>query len=441
MSQIRWILFGICFLGSSSSSHGVAMAMAMSHNISFGPSLDDFFPNFDISIVPSGENYYGTKATLDNNKTVWLIPDPNTSPNLNRSATRVVSKNPIPFLDDTGAIVSFDTSFSFQIITQSNLSGEGMAFFIAQNKAFPYSSAAGYLGLSNYTFINSTSPGHNFFAVEFDIAQSSPFDDPSSSHIGININSLRSIHTFDTSGDNNDLSLHRDFKFQTWITFNASTNMVQVWLMNYGERTDYANSLERTAESLILQAFIDPSVFNHTSMWVGITATSGSLDEFDHDTKPSGYAIYSWYFSTFGNNYPHPPVSKKGNFGLILGISFSLLFLMVIMGFTIIVYKNGGIFRPKKSELYPAHEAASADIQQFSYNVLKRATHNFSEKMLLGQGGYSQVYKGILPDEHPISRQLVAIKKLKENVKEGGEASFASEVRIISSIRHRNLVL
>ena len=248
--------------------------------------------------------------------------------------------------------------------------------------------------------------------------------------------------------------------------------MVQVWLKNYGNRTDYANSLERTAESLILQAFIDPSVFNHTSMWVGITATSGSLKEFENDTTPSGYAIYSWYFSTFnelidispshspsyqinnssteslpynGNNYPHPPVSKKGNFGLILGISFSLLLLMVIMGFTIIVYKNGRgvlhhIFRPKKSELYAAHEAASADIQQFSYNVLKRATHNFSEKMLLGEGGYSQVYKGILPNDHPISRQLVAIKKLKENVKEGGEASFASEVRIISSIRHRNLL-
>ena len=34
----------------------------------------------------------------------------------------------------------------------------------------------------------------------------------------------------------------------------------------------------------------------------------------------------------------------------------------------------------------------------------------------------------------------MAIKKLKENVKEGGETSFASEVRIISSIQHRNLL-
>ena len=103
-------------------------------------------------------------------------------------------------------------------------------------------------------------------------------------------------------------------------------------------------------------------------MWcVGITVTSGSIDEYVGDTLPSGYAIYSWYFSTFDdeaeligtspsqspsyetnnssmesmsfnrNNYAHPLVSKKGHFGLILGISFALLFLMIIMGFTIIV--------------------------------------------------------------------------------------------------------
>ena len=145
--QIRWILqsappdlFGIRFLGSSlssSSAHG-GVAMAMSHNFSFGPSSNDFFSMFDISIVPSGEGYSGAKASLDSDKTVWLTPNPNTSPNLNRSATRVVSKQPVQFLDNSGAIVSFDTSFSFQIITQSNESGEGMAFFIAQDKAFPH---------------------------------------------------------------------------------------------------------------------------------------------------------------------------------------------------------------------------------------------------------------------------------------------------------------
>ena len=306
--QIGWILqsappdlFGICFLGSSSSSsssltHG-GVAMAMSHNISFGPSSDDFFSNFDISIVPSGEGYSGAKASLDSDKTVWLTPNPNTSPNLNRSATRVVSKQPVQFLDNSGAIVSFHTSFSFQIITQSNLSGEGMAFFIAQDKAFPHRSSGGYLGLSNNTFINHTTsfPGHNFLAVEFDIAQSPQFDDPSSSHIGIDINSLRSIKTTDTSGENNELSLHRNSRFQAWITFNASTNMVQVWLMNYGNRTDYANSLERTTESLILQSSIDTSMLSDTSMWwVGITATSGSIDEYAGDTLPSVYANYSW---------------------------------------------------------------------------------------------------------------------------------------------------
>ena len=118
---------------------------------------------------------------------------------------------------------------------------------------------------------------------------------------------------------------------------------------------------------------------------------------------------------------------------------------MISMGLTIIVYRNGCvalhyISRPKKSELYAAHEAVTTDIQQFSYNLLKRATNHFSHKMLLGEGGYSKVYKGMLPDEHPTSLQLVVIKKLKDDVKAGGEASFASEGRIISSIQHQNLL-
>ena len=239
MLQIWWILqsappnlFGICFFRSLSwSTHGVAMAM--SHNFSFAPSSDDFFSIFNISIVPSSEAYFGATTTLDNaKKTVWLIPHPNETQNHNWSSSYIVYEESIKVFTDTSNIVSFNASFSFHIITQANLSGEGMAFFIAQDKAFPHASAGSYLGLSNDTFINSTSPGHNFFAIEFDIAQSPEFDDPSSSHIGIDINSLQSIQTVDTSGDNNELSLHQDFRFQTWITFNASTNMVQVWFVN-----------------------------------------------------------------------------------------------------------------------------------------------------------------------------------------------------------------
>ena len=219
-----------------------------------------------------------------------------------------------------------------------------------------------------------------FSQSEFDIAESPQFDDPSSSHIGIDINSLRSINTTDTFLDPK-LSLIRNFTFQTWIEFNASTNLVQVWLMNYGNMSTYANSLDRMSESLVLQAYIDPSVFNHTSMWVGITATSGSTVN-ANDTKPSGYAIYYWYFQI----YDERNISLLQR--LIFLITFSLLFLIIIIIIigVIIAYRNGcgalcRIFRTRKSELHAAHEAASADIQQFSYNVLKRATHNFSDKI------------------------------------------------------------
>ena len=290
----------LVFMGSSPH-----MTMAMSNILSFDPSNSRTRINstFDISIVPSGEHqYHGATATLDNANTLWLIPDPSETNNHNLSGGRIVSKESIEFSSHTtGAIVSFNTSFSFRIVTQSNESGEGMAFFIAQDKTFPHSSAGAYLGLSNGTLMENTSfPGHKFFAVEFDISQSPQFDDPSSSHVGIDINSLQSIQTLDTSGIAG-LSLLRNFSFQAWIEFNASTSLVQVWLMNYEESTDYANSLDRKDQSPVLQASIDPSVFQDTSM-----ATSGSTGDADipsplamlsiHGTSRPSTRISSWTY-------------------------------------------------------------------------------------------------------------------------------------------------
>ena len=56
-------------------------------------------------------------------------------------------------------------------------------------------------------------------------------------------------------------------------------------LLGHSTYIDYAICLNRKGESLILQASINPSVFQDTSM-----ATSGSIRDVD-DTKPSGYAI------------------------------------------------------------------------------------------------------------------------------------------------------
>ncbi|XP_011046242.1 PREDICTED: receptor-like cytosolic serine/threonine-protein kinase RBK1 isoform X2 [Populus euphratica] len=64
--------------------------------------------------------------------------------------------------------------------------------------------------------------------------------------------------------------------------------------------------------------------------------------------------------------------------------------------------------------------------------VLKGATSNFHSENLIGKGGCSSVYKGILPDGKP-----VAVKVQKSSQK--AMKDFALEVEIISSLNHKHI--
>ncbi|XVE80676.1 hypothetical protein DITRI_Ditri14bG0157600 [Diplodiscus trichospermus] len=74
-------------------------------------------------------------------------------------------------------------------------------------------------------------------------------------------------------------------------------------------------------------------------------------------------------------------------------------------------------------------------ISYFDFKTLKRATKNFHPDNLLGRGGFGPVYKGKLRDG-----RLVAVKKLSHDKSQQGESEFFAEVRMITSIQHKNLV-
>ncbi|XP_022871555.1 calmodulin-binding receptor-like cytoplasmic kinase 3 [Olea europaea var. sylvestris] len=71
-----------------------------------------------------------------------------------------------------------------------------------------------------------------------------------------------------------------------------------------------------------------------------------------------------------------------------------------------------------------------------SMSQVARATHNFAQSQIIGEGGFGAVYKAKLPDG-----LVVAIKRAKK--KEHFEAlrtEFKSEVELLAKIDHRNLV-
>ncbi|KAL9391897.1 hypothetical protein Peur_015817 [Populus x canadensis] len=82
------------------------------------------------------------------------------------------------------------------------------------------------------------------------------------------------------------------------------------------------------------------------------------------------------------------------------------------------------------------HEEVSlGNLRRFQFRELQIATNNFSNKNILGKGGFGIVYKGILHDG-----TVVAVKRLKDGNAIGGEIQFQTEVEMISLAVHRNLL-
>ncbi|XP_077239206.1 leucine-rich repeat receptor protein kinase HPCA1-like isoform X3 [Tasmannia lanceolata] len=70
----------------------------------------------------------------------------------------------------------------------------------------------------------------------------------------------------------------------------------------------------------------------------------------------------------------------------------------------------------------------------FSYDELKKSTHNFSESNEIGSGGYGKVYRGMVQ-----GGQMVAIKRAQQGSMQGGD-EFKNEIELLSRVHHKNLV-
>ncbi|OMP06402.1 hypothetical protein CCACVL1_01592 [Corchorus capsularis] len=91
---------------------------------------------------------------------------------------------------------------------------------------------------------------------------------------------------------------------------------------------------------------------------------------------------------------------------------------------------NGGILLQQELSKHKRPTAAKI----FTAEELKKATNNFHESRILGQGGYGAVYKGILQDN-----RVVAIKK--SMIADHSQVEqFINEVIVLSQVNHRNVV-
>ncbi|GAB2212951.1 hypothetical protein Drorol1_Dr00020959 [Drosera rotundifolia] len=93
--------------------------------------------------------------------------------------------------------------------------------------------------------------------------------------------------------------------------------------------------------------------------------------------------------------------------------------------------RNGGLLLQQK--MTSSHGVVDKT-KVFTADELEKATDNFHEDRILGQGGQGTVYKGMLTDG-----RIVAIKKSKK-IDESQLGQFINELVILSQINHRNIV-
>ncbi|CAO1948475.1 unnamed protein product [Urochloa humidicola] len=372
------------------------------------------------------------------------------------SLGRATYTQPVPLWDAaTGETASFTTTFSFRITPDpSTFPGDGMAFFLGHfGQSIPVNSTGGMLGLIPH-YTNGTGDG-TVVAVEFDTFRNLANDDISSNHVGIDVNSLNSTASTDTTSP----------------TRNLTSGYVMVATVRYVNVTGLlAVRLDMNDTSYYVNTTVDLKKYLPERVAVGFSAATGAGGE-QHE-------VLSWTFTSTlqeapapapappspGNSTQQPKKRSSGGGTLIIAVLVPLLLLSACAAAAaVLVWKkrrrrrrrpsSGGIgigtsddddddndYRAEQggSRAELERGVAASGPRRYAYRDLAAATNNFAEDGKLGRGGFGSVYRGTLTvagEERP-----VAIKMLSSDSSAQGRKEFEAEVRIISRLKHRNLV-
>ncbi|KAM5577103.1 hypothetical protein ABKV19_007781 [Rosa sericea] len=290
----------------------------------------------------------------------------------------------VPLWDShAGKAADFTTHFSFIVDTQGAATyGSGFGFFLAPfGFQIPLNSAGGFLGLFNTT--TSDFAGNHIVLVEFD-SYVNPDWDPAYQHVGINNNSIASVVTTPWN-----VSLHDGDTTDVWISYNATTTSLSV-------QWSYQNTPASAEETTSISYQIDLMEVLPEWITIGFSAvgmiTAKTLGLCRSRLKKT---------EKKEEEIEVPAVIATGNLAPII---------------------------EENSE-------GEAGQGWFTCSNIATATNNFSNDRKLGEGGAGTVYRGEFADIN----MTVAVKKIL-NKSGKGRKEYITEVNLISSLRHPNLV-
>ncbi|XP_050209996.1 serine/threonine-protein kinase PCRK1-like [Mercurialis annua] len=89
---------------------------------------------------------------------------------------------------------------------------------------------------------------------------------------------------------------------------------------------------------------------------------------------------------------------------------------------------------------FAALSQRQSNLRVFTFSELKTATKNFSRSLMIGEGGFGSVYRGVIrTTEDPSKRIDVAVKQLGKRGLQGHK-EWVTEVNVLGVVEHPNLV-
>ncbi|XP_019168941.1 PREDICTED: L-type lectin-domain containing receptor kinase IX.1-like [Ipomoea nil] len=336
----------------------------------------------------------------------------------------------------TGDLADFNTSFTFNIDSDGDSSfADGLAFFLA-NFSTPFDktgTGGGGLGLMNPSLVTPPDP---FVAVLFDTYSNG--EKTSMTNVSINVNST--LEWFNITAWFNNVTQGQDNNAS--ITYNATSKVLGVVFTGFWDNQYLTGSLSFKVD---LRKYLPEFIS------IGFSAATGLY--FEKNT------VSSWRFNSTSlrtdsasppwlppsPDDPSPPQEeknkKKGSSkGGLIGLSIGVPVLVALLALGICTFlKIKNMWAEKRNEIVLGKamdselEKSGSGPKKLPYSDLAAATNNFAEEQKVGEGGFGVVYRGFL-------RSLnmdVAVKRVSSG---SGMKEYASEVKTISRLRHRNLV-
>ncbi|KAL2612472.1 hypothetical protein R1flu_024164 [Riccia fluitans] len=314
---------------------------------------------------------------------------------------------------------SFRTFFSFTIVPGKAGPGDGMTFVMLTRADVPGSWGR------EFGLYNESGPAAPTLAVEFDTFFNPGNRDKDNNHVGLDLKEITSVVARNASEVGINLSWGQ--RVYTWINYESLSRNLTVWisLSNFRPPEPFLQH-----EVNLTDIFPWNSETQPPYLYVGFTASN---------TNPgTSYSVYEWQFEVFPA--PLSPPSKNHTILIAEIVGAAVFSLLLVLGILLLF-----LWRRRKSTCDSPRKlgkgAESVELEgisdnlRFSHKQLSAATNQFREESKLGEGGFGNVYRGVVPS----TGVPVAVKKLNHDSKQGLK-EFVSEVTIINQLRHRNIV-